>query len=389
MRGKTLKLLKCYMTRVIWLLICFDFSPKLAFSASTVEDQLKELFLQTVTPSMTKDAKGALKRSGSCTTVSRGPKTGLRDKVSAADAAIEVVMAAINAENLTTVIPLFHPRLNVSEKQIAEALNDLRRTLGSPVKASIFRTWLFDTVDGSPLDLDCDGGEFRVSTHYGYDLSLGIWLQVLGKGELGRLYFSLVPKDGKFLIGAWHLHQWSHIGLDSVAWQDKVSKFSTVLERPSAFLLQDIALKLLDQKVFVVPQAVIAVQQKRDQIMAQGDWEKVATETARRLDPSEQTGNAAAAPDITAIRTALAQDGAGINFYARVPGDISARDFESRCIAIARKFFSSSSWKAVDGVKCHFVLPAEPADKEGKLGGQYFGRQAAAAYVAPKASPGK
>lgn len=345
-------------------------------SAATIEERLQSLIPKSPAADPDKPAK----HLPSCTTLSRGPKSGLQESLPQADATIQEIIKAIDAEKLTPLIPLFHPRLKVSSPQIAEALHDLQRTVGSPPSASIFRVWLFDTVDGSPLDLDCDQGEYRVSTHYGYDAALGVWLQIMGKGELGRLYVSLVPKGGKFYIGAWHIHQWTHMGLDSLAWQEKAAKLTGDSLKPSAFLLQDIALKLLDQKMFVQPQAAVPVRQARDKILSQMQWEEAATAIARGQSATDKTA-AADAPEITAIRTALAQDGAGVNFYARVPTELSARDFESRCLTVAKRFFDNQIWKAVDGVKCHYLLQGEPIDKEGRQGGQYISRATA---VLPK-----
>ena len=234
---------------------------------------------------------------------------------------------------------------------------------------AVFRSWLLTSLDGTPNELPCDEGEFVVTTHYGYSAQIGVWFQVMGKGELGRIFVSIVPKGDRAFIGAWHLHQWTHLSMDSLAWQEKALAFAKPEEKPSAYLLQDIAFKLLNQKKFVIPQALTPVKQKLDGLMTLEQW---TAEVLRALNLSKNASDTVySAPT---IRTSLAQDGAGINLYLKTPKEIVPNQLRSDCRILAARIFTDAAFRGVDGVKCMFVMDREAIDKEGVLGGQYYTR---------------
>ena len=307
-----------------------------------------------------------------CLRISRGPKSGFETTLPAVDALIKKIESAIQRENLTELQADFHPRLKTTFLQLSDAMVAIKRALGAPNDVAVFRSWLLTSADGTPAELPCDEGEFVVTTHYGYSAQIGVWLQVMGKGELGRIFVSIVPHGDRAYIGAWHLHQWTHLSMDSLAWQERALAFAKAEEKPSAYLLQDIAFKLLNQKKFVLPQALTPVKLKLDGLMTLDQW---TAEVLRALNLSKNASDTAySAPT---IRTSLAQDGAGINLYLKTPKEIVPKQLRSDCRILAARIFTNAAFRGVDGIKCMFVMEGEAIYQEGRLGGQYYTRSEA------------
>src|SRR5690606_13636117 len=138
----------------------------------------------------------------------------------------------------------------------------------------LFKLWALNTVDGSTKALHCDEGRLNLYPLYGYPLQFGVWLQIMGQKELGRIYMTIVPADGKWNVGSLNAQQWTHEGKDFATWTEEALKLSRMGHKPAAWVKFDVSAKLLDGGGFVDIEMRNEVLAARDREMSQADWEK-------------------------------------------------------------------------------------------------------------------
>ncbi|MEZ4740945.1 MAG: hypothetical protein R3B45_00605 [Bdellovibrionota bacterium] len=152
------------------------------------------------------------------------------------------------SRNTSELLPLFHPKILDSLIPIKELLSAMRITLGPPFEVSTYRLWAINTVDGDPSPVTCQEqgkASLKFWPQFGYNLEFAIWLQILGQKELGRIFATLVNKEGHWYIGALHYHQWTHAGKDFEHWVYEGQKDLRDDSLHSAFIKFDIASKLV------------------------------------------------------------------------------------------------------------------------------------------------
>ena len=154
---------------------------------------------------------------------------------------------------------------------------------------------------------------------YGYDVQFVVRLDVVGKKELGEVYFTLVPKGKTLLIGAFNIIKKTHIEKDYSKWFD-----SGILTYQSGNMLMsylelDIAKKMLSvgRPIFSYNnlEKVISTQ---NQVMSASDWEKEVT----RLIPKYK---------IAKLASVFTDKGVGLLIRIRVDKEGSPQELRNKC----------------------------------------------------------
>ena len=274
------------------------------------------------------------------------------------DETLVKLIKALKSKDPVALQPLFHPRLNMGLLPLKEALAKLDFIFAPPFDVSLYRLWALNSVDGSPSGLVCAEDQATVFPLYGYPLQFGVWLQVMGQKEIGRIFVSIVPKDNQWFLGSFHSQQWTHAGRDPQTWEVEAAKNLEQKSQLAAFLKYDLANKLLEGGKFLILQEAQATASKRDTIYTRDAFKKVVT----NLIPSQGAESAA---------SVFVPEGAGLLVRLRVPGELSLNEMKNRCQNIAKSMRETVVAKDVAGVKCSYLLPGESAEKDGALGTIY------------------
>jgi len=275
------------------------------------------------------------------------------------DSFIKLIAKSIMERKETQLLALFHKRLNISHAAIGQVMTDMNNTYRAPFDVSVYRVWALNTVDGSTKSLDCDADRLKLYPLYGYTLQFGVWLQVMGQNELGRIYLSLVPTEDRWNIGSFHAQQWTHDSQDFATWAEEGVKNSQMGHKEAAFAKYDLAAKLLDGGGFIDIAMRDEIVNARDSVMTKDQW-------------SASIKSAIKDWDVANVGTMLVTGGAGILVRIKIPKEISAVDVTTECLRLATAMIEHSWHAHLAGVRCNFVLPHEDPSKDGALGGVFL-----------------
>ncbi len=289
----------------------------------------------------------------------------LSDELTSVDASVkdivDTVLKSLRNKDAATLRPLFHPRLKISATKSEEIFATLGASVLEPWDFSIYRMWAMNTPEGRPVDLDCAQDELKLTPHTGYPLQFGLWLQVMGRNELARIYATIVPDPkGIWRIGAWHIQQWTHLGKDPDAWTQLAIADSKANLNLPAYLKFDIAAKLVNSSYFIKSK----LQQRIAEAMSQyGNKNQLLAEMQKRYKDV----------NIIYVDSVLAEDGVGMLFRIVVKGDESAVQMADMCRKLGKEFYADPvNRQNLGGIRCSYAYPGEPPLREGKLGGRFF-----------------
>ena len=294
----------------------------------------------------------------SCKTLDVGPKGGLLKESPDLDEFIRKILAGLKKSSAADLLPLFHSRLKVGPGLLNEQFSSLERTYHKPLDFSIYKAWAFNSVDGAVAGFPCLDG-LEAFPLYGYPLQFGLWVQVLGQIELGRIYIPIVPAEGGWRIGAFHIQQWTHAGKDFTAWHDAAQKSLSKNIPVATWVLYDISAKLLNGGGLIKFPAVDYLLEAQKKIMTKAEFDTAVAANVTKLKP-------------VYIASILTVDGAGILVRMATDRDLSLPEVTGTCEDIARLMIEKKWNQDLAGIKCTYVLPREDTQKEGVLGGIYL-----------------
>ncbi len=272
---------------------------------------------------------------------------------------ITATLTAIKKEDSKALQALLHPRLQRSKTvDLGVFFQRLRFIYRTPLTINVTRLWELrpaQTVD----ELHCAADTLYLKPLYGYELQYFLWLSVVGKKELGRIVVPLVMVRGKWVIGALHTRQWTHLGLDFNDWLGKAmqAQHTPML----AWALFDITQKLLQDSPFLrFPQRLV-LHKAQQQTMPTAQWRAQITQVASKHE-------------VLFVNTILTPDGIGILLRLQIAKALSGRDLNRTCRELLALFKQQRWFKDFRGIKCSFVVRGEPTVREGVLGGIYLPR---------------
>ncbi len=292
--------------------------------------------------------------TANCRTLKTDPRgqIGLDPRI---DQFIADLIRAIRTKDALVLQPMFHPRLNTGLFALKEALAKIDATFGGPLDVSIYRLWAINTVDGSAKGLECVDDKVTVYPHYGYSLEFGLWLQVMGQKEVGRIFTTIVPVEDKWYLGSFQSQQWTHAGKDPSAWIDDAAKDVSKGLKESAYVKYDIASKLLESGLNLKAVTAADVAKDRDALFNK----KSFGELIHKLLPNK---------DVAYAATMLVTDGAGVLVRMHSPGEISLVDMKVRCRKIADTLAKQPWTSSLVGVRCAYLMPGEKGEFDGGMG---------------------
>lgn len=302
---------------------------------------------------------GADSVNAGCLPIRMTPKKAGPENDPDLDIFVREIVAAVESRDEMKLQPLFHRRTNTGLAAIGESFARMASVVGPPLNASVYKLWALNTVDGSPKGLACNDEGATAFPLYGYPLQFGLWLQILGKAEIGRIYISIVPADGRWNIGSYHFHQWTHAEKDPGSWVKEAFKAKDTGDLVGAYMRFDLAKKLLAAGKFLEIPAAVDAESARESVMS----------SEKFLDTVRM---GASKDDLPFIATLLVVDGVGLLYRLRVPDEISTNDIKSRCLTHVTNVKKQPWAKGIMGVRCSFLMPKELAEKEGGLGGIYI-----------------
>ncbi len=275
------------------------------------------------------------------------------------DGILKLAVEALKKKDDKALQPLFHPRLNVGLAAIQETFAKLDNTYGAPFDISVYRLWALNTVDGSPKGLTCEDDRLLVFPQYGYPLQFGVWLQIMGQRELGRIFLAIVPAEGRWNIGAFHAQQWTHDSKDFATWAEEGVQNDRMGMKEAAYIKFDIASKLLDGGGFIEIAMRDEAIKARDAVMSFATFDKSVRSALKDFD-------------VVQTATLLVVGGSGILVRIRVPGEISVENMQKECARTAETL-SRQQWAAyVEGIRCSYLLPTDDPKKDGQMGGLFI-----------------
>lgn len=253
----------------------------------------------------------------------------------------------------------FHERIR--KKGMGERiLNAMQYKYKKPWDVSVYKTWALATAEGDRALIDCATEGIALTTRHSYPLQFGVWIEVMGQNELGRVYVSIVPSKNDWYIGGWMNQQWTQSGKDYVAWYERGQKFEKSGQKREAFMAFDMAYKLLQGDEFMEFPDKAKIAAQRDQVGSTKTWPEELNKLQRKTS-------------IVYASTMFAEDGVGLLVREQIDETLSTADLRKRCFAQGKQLITAG-WLTPNtaGLYCSFVTKAEPIDKEGVLGGMYF-----------------
>ena len=272
---------------------------------------------------------------------------------------IATILAAIKQEDHKALHALLHPRLQRSNIDLGAFFARLRFIYRSPWTLNVTRLWELRPAQ-SVAELQCVADTLYLKPLYGYELQYFLWLSVVGKKELGRIVVPLVKRRSKWVIGALHTRQWTHLGLDFNDWLGKAMQIQH--EPMQAWVLFDVTQKLLQDSPFMRFPQLVALHKAQQQIMPTAQWQEKITKTASKHE-------------VIFVNSILTPDGIGILLRLHLAKALSGRDLNRTCSDLLAAFKQQQWFKGFRGIKCSFVIKGESTDREGALGGIYMPSQ--------------
>lgn len=151
------------------------------------------------------------------------------------------VLSFFESATSSSLLPFFHPRLKIKKEKLQAFYQIEKSRLGSFLKPSLFRVWKISSQEEKAEKIYCEKDGVSLLSHYGYPHQLAFWINLLGDKEQGVLFFSLVPKEGTYLIGSFQVVKWSHGKKGYEAW---VKEALQEKSKELAYLKLDVARKL-------------------------------------------------------------------------------------------------------------------------------------------------
>ncbi len=276
---------------------------------------------------------------------------------------LDTLLQGLREKKPSLLKPLFHPRLKVKDAQTENIFQTIGSSVVEPWEFSVYRMWAINLPGGKSADISCENGDVELTPHINYPLQFGLWLQIMGRNELGRIYLSIVPDPkGTWRIGAFHIHQWTHLGKDPQAWAELAQLDEKSGTKLPAYLKYDIAAKLSNVSYFVQTKLKQQIVAARDALYSK---DRLLVEMQKLYKDFP----------ISYVDSVLASDGAGMVFRIIVKGEESAVQLKELCMKLGKQFYSDPvNRKSLGGLRCSYALPLEKPEQEGILGGRFFAK---------------
>ena len=253
----------------------------------------------------------------------------------------------------------FHERIR--KKGMGERIfNAMQHKYKKPWDVTVYKSWALATAEGDRAIVDCESEGVSLTTRHSYPFQFGVWLEVMGQNELGRVYISIVPSKNRWIIGGWLNQQWTHAGKDYLAWVEQGQSLVKLGKKRDGFMSLDIAYKLLHGEEFMEFADKAKILTMRDEAGSTKSWPQDLNKIGNRSS-------------VVYAATMFAEEGAGLLVRERVDESLSTVDLRKQCFSLGKQLISSGWLNSnTAGLYCSFITKTEPVEKDGLLGGMYF-----------------
>ncbi len=267
----------------------------------------------------------------------------------------------IQTENVELLKPLFHPQLKVTTAAINEVLNKQKTVIGKKYSTSIEQVWAVYSKERTVDRIKCEDDVMQISPLYGYDHQISTWIQSTGTLEAGRFFVTLVPKEKTWYIGNFHWHQWTQKTKDYRNWTEEADGLFKSKNFIAAWVYYDLARKLLNGKTYFVHAGETLISEHQKNFAPGNSWEAEVL----KIFPAEK---------VVHLASVLTTDGVGLMMRFAIDKELSAVAIKEHCKKSLRSLIAQPWFGPLSGLRCGYVLPREPQDKDGHLGSIYFDR---------------
>lgn len=273
------------------------------------------------------------------------------------NALITRIVTALKDGDKKTLETFFHKKLQQNGIDLDDLFSRLHLIYRPPYKFSVARLWELKTAEAVDK-LFCAKDALYLKPLYGYAQQYYLWLSVIGKKEMGRIVVALVAPKSKWTIGALHIQQWTHQGLDFNDWLVK-AEAKKKKKKMLSYAMFDIAIKLLQDNPFMHFPQKQNIRRVQQGVMVTSEWKEKIRSVAKKWH-------------IIFINSVLTQNGVGVLLRVQIPKVLSGKEINGLCRSMLDSFKTHSWFADFSGIKCSFVVKGEDPSKEGVLGGIYL-----------------
>lgn len=295
----------------------------------------------------------------SCTLVSKGPKIYRGEWPKEAKSVVKSFVQNVSEAKASGINHLFHPRLKLKNDFGEKFYYSLKNKYKGKWDLSLFRAWAIKNPDEFKDPVACQEDGIILTPLYGYTSQIAVWLQLMSTSELGRIFLLVVPTKGSWKIGAIHLQQWTFQGEDYASWAKRGLE-AKGRDLVKSHIYFDISQKMLFGGSFIEYPIKKEILEEQEKVFNKDRW----------LDLIH---NELGLNEIAYVGTLLPPEGPGILARFRTNMELNNETIQKKCVTAGRKFMKKG-WimEGTGGVRCDFILPKEPLNRPGILGGQYF-----------------
>jgi hypothetical protein len=340
---------------LIALLFCgFQVAKAEILVPTKLEDRsLRESFRKRVFPEGSPDR--------ACKIISKDLRGAVAEDAGLTES-IESLIKAIKTSDGKMLVSLFHPQLKVRLSQAKATLTSIQLISGDKVDATLFRAYGLNNLDGETQAINCPDDGLMLHPLYGHPFQAGVWIQALGRDEVTRVYAIMVPTKEKWLIGAWHVQQWTHAGKDFTVWRTEAEDLVAKKQDIAAWIYFDLTAKLLAGGKFVVFPVAKDIETERAKLLS---GKSLKETLAEKFLPEK----------LVYASSLFSRKGASFLLRFGIPEEWSANAIREHCRAKFKQLSKESWMSALAGVRCDYVLPRESIEKEGAQGGIFVDRE--------------
>ncbi|MFK7872946.1 MAG: hypothetical protein AB8C84_07205 [Oligoflexales bacterium] len=280
---------------------------------------------------------------------------------SGAQEKLKILLKSIKEQDAIELSQLFHPRLKMTPSKIGQALIQMKLGLKGPLEVSMHRFWALQNVENSIQSLSCPyTTEVSLYPQYGYPLMFGVWIQILGQEDLGRVFVTFVPHHDRWVLGGFHYMRWSYHGLSYEHLLQRGEQRRLVGDTFGARMWFDLSGKYLSGAGLYELPIQKEIFQFRDQVLPENEWKF----EVQKLLPGHKVKH---------IASLFTVDGFGLLIRTQIvhkPSD----SLTEQCQGIIKSLQKSNPvwWGGISGVRCSFVMAGENFLQEGRLGYIYL-----------------
>ena len=271
------------------------------------------------------------------------------------------IRTAIQERNAIALTALFHPRLQMQAEKVVQVFQVEESTVGARHEVSDYELWALRPQEKDHNQIQCESEPIVINTLYGYPLQMAYWVQSSGSEDLGRFFMLLVQDRTTWRIGAFRFQRWTYLKKNAEGWAAAADLAGAQKKPLEAFFQRDLAQKLLaGETLFTLP----AVQ----------SWKELQERTFSTAMFEAQVQKNLGAEKPLYIAPALSPNGHSLLLRFEIKEEWASTKIRAHCAEIAGRALKAPAFSFLQGVRCGYLFPGEPAAQDGKLGSVYVER---------------